>query len=124
MAVDRRPRAAHAGAVRGIGRAILRYRKEAGLTQTDLANRAGVTQSEISYWERGEREPSLHDVQRLEVALGVPRRGALLLAAGIVEVRSDIEDAIDADPKLNVTGKESVRQMYRTMLTYSSTDAT
>ena len=33
-------------------------RKEAGMTQTDLAKRLGVTKSVVSYYERQERSPS------------------------------------------------------------------
>ena len=34
-------------------------RKRAGLSQVDLADRAGVTQSVISAYESGQRQPSL-----------------------------------------------------------------
>ena len=33
-------------------------RKEAGMTQTDLAKRLGITKSVVSYYERQERTPS------------------------------------------------------------------
>ncbi|PZF57660.1 transcriptional regulator [Curtobacterium sp. MCSS17_008] len=45
-------------------------RLRAGLTQVQLAARAGVTQSVISTYENGRREPSLAALQRLVRAAG------------------------------------------------------
>lgn len=45
-------------------------RSRAGLTQVQLAARAGVTQSVISTYENGHREPSLAALQRLVRAAG------------------------------------------------------
>ena len=50
---------------------LLREAREgAGLTQAELAQRAGVTQSVISAYERGRREPGLATLQRLVAATG------------------------------------------------------
>ncbi|WP_216093143.1 XRE family transcriptional regulator [Curtobacterium sp. UCD-KPL2560] len=50
---------------------LLRHaRRRAGLTQVQLAERAGVTQSVISTYENGRREPSLAALQRLLHAAG------------------------------------------------------
>jgi uncharacterized protein len=52
-------------------RALLRQaRKRAGLSQVDLAARAGVTQSVISAYESGQRQPSLPTLARLVGAAG------------------------------------------------------
>ena len=63
-----------------IAGALLRQaRKRAGLSQVDLAARAGVTQSVISAYESGQRQPSLPALARLvdaagfELALGLRR---------------------------------------------------
>ncbi len=45
-------------------------RRRAGLTQVELARRAGVTQSVISTYENGRRDPSLGALQRLLLAAG------------------------------------------------------
>jgi uncharacterized protein len=51
--------------------ALLREaRTEAGLTQAEVARRAGVTQSVISAYESGDREPSLPTLVRLVEATG------------------------------------------------------
>lgn len=48
---------------------IARYRKRAGLSQKELAETAGVKQSQISRWESGNM-PSLPNLDRLSSALG------------------------------------------------------
>lgn len=51
--------------------ALLRQaRKRAGLSQVDLAARAGVTQSVISAYESGQRQPSIPALDRLVGAAG------------------------------------------------------
>jgi uncharacterized protein len=51
--------------------ALLRQaRKRAGLSQVDLAARAGVTQSVISAYESGQRQPSIPALTRLVGAAG------------------------------------------------------
>jgi predicted nucleotidyltransferase/DNA-binding XRE family transcriptional regulator len=46
-------------------------RRKAGLTQSQLAARAGVAQSVVSAYETGTREPSLATLQRLVSATGL-----------------------------------------------------
>ncbi len=50
--------------------AIIDARKESGLTQKELANRVGMTQSDISKLENGMANPSLKTLQRLATGLG------------------------------------------------------
>lgn len=40
-------------------------RKKAGLTQSELAIRVGVTQMAVSHWESGRRHPGLEALVRL-----------------------------------------------------------
>lgn len=51
--------------------AIQKTRLRAGLTQAELAKRAGTTQSAISRLERGRVRPSLETLERLAKACGV-----------------------------------------------------
>jgi transcriptional regulator with XRE-family HTH domain len=46
-------------------------RGQAGLTQDQLAERAGVKRDAVARWERGAREPSWSNVVALADALGV-----------------------------------------------------
>ncbi len=53
---------------------LRRARERAGYNQDELARRAGVTQSVISAYESGRREPSLSTLRRLVEATGVALR--------------------------------------------------
>lgn len=56
---------------REIGAKLRILRKAAGLSTTKLAERAGMSQSSVSYIERGENNPTTETLQRLLSALGV-----------------------------------------------------
>ena len=53
------------------GERLKHLRQAAGWTQQQLAERAGLVQSNVSHLERGEREPSWEVLGRLADALGV-----------------------------------------------------
>lgn len=60
----------YASVVGDAGRLLREARHAAGLTQAELARRAGVTQSVISAYESGRREPALSTLTRLVEATG------------------------------------------------------
>lgn len=61
-----------------IGRAIRRIRMSKGLTQTEVAERAGVDQAYITMLERGKRKnPTLIVLERIADALRVELRDLL-----------------------------------------------
>ena len=55
-----------------IGSNIRKMREHKGLTQCELAERAGVTQVYISYCESGRKEPSLKFCRKLAAILSCP----------------------------------------------------
>jgi len=59
------------GAMASFGSNVRKRREEIGLTQTELADRIGVNQAEISRIERGRRNPTISAVFELNAALGV-----------------------------------------------------
>jgi transcriptional regulator with XRE-family HTH domain len=72
------------------GAALLtQARKRAGLTQAELARRAGTSQPVISAYEHGRRDPSIETLRRLvraagaELELGVGMRNAPHLPAAV-----------------------------------------
>ncbi len=48
---------------------VRRLREQAGVSQTELAERSGVVQSAISDYERGKKEPAFSTLQRLATAV-------------------------------------------------------
>lgn len=56
----------------GVGEAIQRARKSAGLTQEQLASKVFVTRQAVSRWETGESEPSIDMRKLLARVLDVP----------------------------------------------------
>ncbi len=54
-----------------VAREVLRARRRLGLTQKELADRVGVTQSQVSRIERMDSTPSLTTVHRFATALGM-----------------------------------------------------
>ena len=56
------------------GSHVRSLRKRAGLSQEETAHRAGIHVTYLSGVERGLRNPSIRNVRRLALALGVPTR--------------------------------------------------
>ena len=56
------------------GTIVREARRRAGITQAELAERVGTTQSALARLERGHTEPSLHRVQELVRACGLDLR--------------------------------------------------
>ena len=53
------------------GENLRSIRKQKGITQTDLADRMGVLQKDISRWENGQRTPTLHFLRELCIVLDI-----------------------------------------------------
>jgi transcriptional regulator with XRE-family HTH domain len=65
------------------GAAVLsRARKRAGLTQAELARRAGTSQPVISAYEHGRRDPSIETLRRLVRAAGAELELGIGVRAG------------------------------------------
>ncbi|MHA4774775.1 helix-turn-helix domain-containing protein [Streptomyces sp. MSC1_001] len=56
---------------RGLGDNIVRFRRGAGLSQDQLAERIGKERRSIQRYERAERDPSFSDLVLIANALGV-----------------------------------------------------
>lgn len=55
----------------GFGDAVRRARTAAGLTQEELADRAGLDRSYIGGVERGDRNPTLSVIEKIAEGLGI-----------------------------------------------------
>ncbi len=54
-----------------VGRKVERQRREAGLTQTQLAQRCGLARGSIANIERGNQRPTLHTLWSIADALNI-----------------------------------------------------
>lgn len=59
-------------------------RKLYGLSQQQLAKKAGVSQSSINYWEKGERVPGIGQIEKISKALDVP-------ISALLETKQELE---------------------------------
>jgi len=55
-----------------VGERILAYRKKTGLTQEELAEKAGVHHTYIGQLERGEKNATLQTIEKIACALNLP----------------------------------------------------
>ena len=78
-------------------------RRRAGLTQAELARRAGVPQSTVAKIERGRRDPSLSTLERLVRAAGFELRIQL--------APRDDHDRQLIDVMLDLTPEERLRSL-------------
>jgi len=81
-------------------------RREAGLTQAEVARRAGIPQPVLSMYERGTREPSVAAANRILAGLGktltarpAPRRLDDHAAAVQLEAVLGLADAMPFGPR-------------------------
>lgn len=58
----------------GFGTRVRLLRKRKGLTQVELAQRLGVTQRGISYYENEAANPSMEIIEKIAEAIGVSKR--------------------------------------------------
>lgn len=87
--------------------AIREAREERGWNQSELARRLNKTQTAVSYWENGKRQPSLDDLIEIAEALDTPlfsllppgraqRQAPALLRATAERLGArELEDAVD-----------------------------
>lgn len=84
-----------------IGQRIKEKRKEAGLTQEQLAERLGISQVYASQIERGVEEPNLQMLEQICITLDCPLE---YLIAGVIKGQKDyreceIESLIEKTPE-------------------------
>jgi len=75
-------------------RSITMYRIQAGLNQTELAERVGVAQATIARYEAGTRSPSPEVLGRLADALGV-EEWDLTYADQVMQRRHTVERLVE-----------------------------
>jgi transcriptional regulator with XRE-family HTH domain len=58
--------------VKGLGQKIKRFREQAGLSQTQLGDKLGISYQQIQKYERGVNRVSVETLMRMARALGQP----------------------------------------------------
>lgn len=79
-----------------VGRRLRALRKRAGLTQAQLAERAGITPDYLGRIERGQGAVTLETLDRIASALGVPLRQLLDIGEIATASREEILKSIQA----------------------------
>jgi predicted ATPase/DNA-binding XRE family transcriptional regulator len=81
------------------GAELRRLRTDAGLTQEQLADRAGISAKAVGALERGERRhPYPHTVRALAAALGLDRRESVALQAAVAPRGRRVEPPMASSP--------------------------
>lgn len=90
-----------------LGTSIRRWREAAGLSQAQLAERLGTTQSAVSRWENGRDEPRLSTVAAIlrECELA----GELTVAPGVD--RAQIRQQLALTPRQRVESMANVNRL-------------
>ena len=77
-----------------VGACIREARERARMTQASLADALGVTQTCVSYWEAGKRDPGVTELLRIAGALGVGAASLLPLPHRGPESPAPLPDGI------------------------------
>ncbi|MEO6652699.1 MAG: helix-turn-helix transcriptional regulator [Ilumatobacteraceae bacterium] len=100
-----------------VGRLIRSSRERAGLSQTQLAERVGTTQSAVSRWERGHDEPRLTTLARLIRACG--RSASIVVDDGVDRAQIRAHLALTPTQRLSaVTNVSRLRAIARPRTTH------
>lgn len=88
---------------------IREARTSRGLTQSEFAQRAGITQSVVSAYETGRREPSFATLRRLVAATGCTLEAAIVPAHAGAALDLVREHAVELRERLGALGVVDIR---------------
>lgn len=77
-----------------LGKAIKSIRSQLGLTQNELALRAGISVSYLSMLEKNKRDPSFSTLEKIANALNIPLSILVFLSADRTELDNMNDDLI------------------------------
>ena len=92
---------------------IVRYRKEAKLTQAELAEKIGISSPTLSSWEQGKSIPDIDKLYELSVVLGVDlvTISGFTLSEPVPELSSFQSEAKETDAELSNPLKPDEQQL-------------
>lgn len=88
---------------------LRQLRRVRSWTQEDLADRAGVSQSQVSAWEGGRRSPDIDSVRKLAVAFEMPH-DQLAREIGYIDPPEDEQGPPELPPVLLEAWRNLVRK--------------
>jgi transcriptional regulator with XRE-family HTH domain len=95
---------------REFGRALRARRKQAGLSQDDVAQRVGMSRTSITNIEQGRQHVSLHVLYELAGAVGATPGDLLPASQVLVKGNSELEKKLD-NVVLHEEGKDWIRRV-------------
>lgn len=106
-------------AARSLGARLVEAREARRLTQDDVAQVLGVTRVMVSHWERGQRNPSEHVLERLAGLYGVTLQA--LLEGGPPGVGTDLAELLyrDADGDVDAQARAGLEEFVRFLDVYA-----
>ena len=87
---------------------LLQYRKQAGLSQEELAEKIGVSRQAVSKWERSEASPDTDNLVTLAELYGVSLDEMLGLKTAKEESKEEPEEALPEKDEVHVSLKDGV----------------
>jgi|GEM_PF-1883581 predicted transcriptional regulator len=100
------------------GKNLKRERKRAGITMDELAEQAGVTQAQISFYERNINAPSIEKLEAIAHALNVPISKLLdedvTLYQPYTNLKKEEQDLVHYYRLVDVTAKTMIMNVART----------
>lgn len=88
---------------------LLQYRKQAGLSQEELAEKIGVSRQAVSKWERSEASPDTDNLVTLAELYGVSLDEMLGLKTAKEENKEEPEEALPEKDEVHVSFKDGIR---------------
>ena len=101
-----------------VGRQIAKFRKAAGLTQEQLADKLSVALETISRMERGVNTPSIKTLGRIGDALNVPARDFFPPETDATEKDNALDELVTVLKRRQVQEIRLVQEMAGNLFTY------
>lgn len=100
------------------GKKLKRERKKIGITMEELAKQVGVTQAQISFYERNINKPSIEKLEAIAHALNVPISKLLdedvTLYQPYTNLKKEEQDLLHYYRLVDVTAKTMIMNVART----------
>lgn len=101
-----------------IGTNIKKYRKQVGLTQKELAEKAKLSESAIKYYESNRRNPKLETLDKIGIALGVSINDLVNIEEKKILINGEVEETKQLFEHLKETCSDEEAEMILKLVKY------